>query len=139
MSRVTDTITNNMSEGINFKKVEDGELLKWETPGAKLLGVLKSYKSQRTAMGDGHVYEVQTKDALVPFFAPSLLHKKLKDVSVGNIVQIEYIKKTKTAAGTDLKHFEVQFAKPTEANLKAAGIEIFETVSDSIDPDDINI
>ena len=117
--------------GVDFNKVEDGELLKWETAGTKVVGILKSYTPRKTAMGDGHVYEVKSKDGIVPFFAPSLLHKKLQNVALGNIVSIEYTKKSKTGAGTDLKHFEVSFAKPTEANLKALGLDIFdETIGD---------
>lgn len=124
---------------IKFNKVEDGELLKWEKPGVKLLGILKSYKEQKTAMGQGHVYEVQTKDEIVPFFAPSLLHKKLQNIGIGNIVSIEYLKKTRTGAGTDLKHFDVGFAEPTEANLKSAGIEVFKKVNDEISADDVDM
>lgn len=115
---------------IKFNTVEDGELLKWEKPGTKVVGILKSYTPRTTNMGEGHVYEVQTKDGIVPFFAPSLLHKKLQNVSVGSVVSIEYTKKTKTGGGTDLKHFDVGWAKPTEANLKAAGVEVFEQVED---------
>lgn len=116
---------------VEFNEIKDGELLKWETPGTKLQGILKSYKEQKTAMGMGQVYEVQTKDGVIPFFAPSLLHKKLQEVSVGMLVSIEYTNKTRTQAGTDLKHFKVGHTKPTEANLKALGIEIFDqTVGD---------
>lgn len=115
---------------VKFDKVEDGELLKWETTGKKVVGILKTYREQKTAMGQGHVYEVQTKDGIIPFFAPTLLHKKLQSVAIGNIVMIEYTKKTKTGAGTDLKHFDVGVAKPTEANLKSIGVEIFEKVED---------
>lgn len=129
-----------MSDDVKFNKVEDGELLKWEKVGTKLTGLLKSYKEQKTAMGQGHVYEVQTKEGIVPFFAPSLLHKKLQTISIGNLVQIEYVKKTKTGAGTDLKHFEVGFTKPSEASLKALGLEIFDNkAGEEIDADDIDI
>ena len=125
---------------VDFRKIEDGDLLKWETPGTELVGILKSYKEQKTVMGNGHVYEVQTKDEIVPFFAPSLLHKKLQNVGIGNLVQIKYLKKTKTAAGTDLKHFDVGFTQPTEANLKALGIEIFgNKVGDEISADDVDM
>ena len=37
---------------------------------------------------------------------------------------------TKTANGNTLKHFAVQHAPATEANLKAVGIEMFKTVTD---------
>lgn len=124
---------------IKFNKVQDGELLKWDTPGVKLVGVLNSYKEQKTAMGQGHVYEVRTKDGMVPFFAPSLLHKKLQGIAIGNIVEIEYTKKTKTGAGTDLKHFEVGFVNSSPENLRSIGIEMFEKkADDEISADDID-
>lgn len=109
---------------LGLEPVKDGELFKWETPGTKVVGVLKSYTPRRTAMGDGHIYEVRTKDGIVPFFAPSLLHKKLQDITIGNIVSIEYEKKTKTGGGTDLKHFIVAQGKPTPERLKSLGIEM---------------
>lgn len=123
---------------IKFNKIEDGELLKWEAVGTKLIGVLQTYRAQKTAMGEGHVYEVKTKEGIVPFFAPTLLHKKLQAVNIGDIVNIEYTKKTKTGAGTDLKHFEVGTASPSEANLKAIGVEMFKAVSDDgVNEDDL--
>jgi len=117
-------MTKNSSDDLGLEQVKDGELQKWDTIGTKVVGVLKSYTPRKTAMGEGHVYEVKTKDGTVPFFAPSLLHKKLQDIAVGNIVSIEYTKKTKTGGGTDLKHFEVLQGKPTPERLKALGIEM---------------
>lgn len=111
-------------DNLGLEVVKEGELLKWDITGTKVVGVLKSYTPRKTAMGDGHIYEVRTKDGIAPFFAPSLLHKKLSDVAIGNIVSIEYTKKTKTGAGTDLKHFEVAQGKPTVERLKALGIEM---------------
>lgn len=121
--------------GIKYNTIEDGELLKWEKEGTKVEGVLQSYRTQKTPMGEGNVYEVKTKDAVVPFFAPSLLHKKLQSVPIGYVVSIEYTKKTKTGSGTDLKHFEVGYAEPTEANLKAVGVELLKKVEDDEDDD----
>lgn len=116
---------------LDLTPVEDGKLLKWDKEGVKVVGVLKSYKEQKTAMGLGNVYQVETKEGIIPFFAPSLLHEKLKNIAIGNIVSITYTKKTKTGAGTDLKHFDVAFGEPTEAKLKALGIEIFEKKDDN--------
>lgn len=122
---------------IKFSMVEDGQLLKWDTIGTKVVGLLKSYKVQKTAMGEGHVFEVQTNEALVPFFAPSLLTKKLQNIPIGNIVSIEYTKKTKTGAGTDLKHFNVGQAAPTEVNLNALGIKILVDVAEELGEPDL--
>ena len=124
---------------LGLEKVKDGELLKWETVGIKLVGVLKSYTPRKTAMGEGNIYEVKTKDGTVPFFAPSLLHKKLSDIAIGNIVSIEYMKKTKTGGGTDLKHFEVSQGKPTIERLKSLGLDVTDEKVGDIDADDIDI
>ena len=121
-------MSKDKNEGVDFETVESGALLKWENVGTKLVGILKSFQARKTNMGEGNVYEVKTKNGVIPFFAPTLLHKKLQDIAIGNIVSIEYEKKTKTQGGTDLKHFKVGFAKPTEENLKALGLEIFDSV-----------
>lgn len=121
---------------LGLETVKDGSLQKWDTVGTKVVGILKSYMSRKTTMGDGHVYEVKTKEGTVPFFAPSLLHKKLQDIAIGNIVSIEYTKKSKTGGGTDLKHFEVAQGKPTPERLKALGIEMTDEVVGNNDDED---
>ena len=126
----------------NYEKIEDGELQKWDKIGIVVEGVLERYKQQTTAMGEGHVYEVNTKNGIVPFFAPSLLHKKLERIPIGKIVKITYTEKTKTGAGTDLKHFDVLHAEPTEANLKSVGVQMYKRAEDTgeeIDPKSIGI
>lgn len=118
---------------LDLEQVKDGELLKWETIGTEVVGILKSYTPRKTAMGDGNIYEVKTKEGVVPFFATMLLHKKLRDVPIGNVVKIKYIKKTKTGGGTDLKHFEVSQGKATPERLAAMGIEMFDNTASTIE------
>ena len=115
---------------IKYDQIQDGELLKWDKEGVNIEGVLLSYRTQKTSMGMGNVYEVKTKDGIVPFFATMLIHKKLQSVAIGNVVSITYTKMTKTGGGTDLKHFDVGQASPTEANLKAVGVEMLKPVGD---------
>lgn len=117
---------------VAYEEVVDGELQKFEQVGKTIEGILVSYKSQPDkGKGPGHVYEVKTKGGVAAFFAPSLLHKKLSGIQVGSIVKIVYTEMTKTANGNTLKHFTVQHAPATEANLKAIGVEMYKTVSDS--------
>ena len=114
---------------IDYTTIEDGELLKWEKTGIKIEGQLVNYNEQRdTGKGIGHVYEVKTKDSIVPFFAPSLLHKKLRNIKLGDVVRIKFVKVTKTGSGNDLKHFDVGHADPTDANLAAVGIVVLKNV-----------
>ena len=120
---------------IKYTQVEDGELFKWDKVGKKIEGVYKRYKLQKTSKGDGHVYEIQTKDGLIPFFAPSLLHDKLQTIPQGKIVSIEFTETSKTGGGNDLKHFIVQHAEALEINLKALGIEIFKSDEQKADED----
>lgn len=109
--------------GIDYREIEDGELVKWDTEGMVVEGVLASYEEKDTSNGIGHVYEVETKEETLTFFAPTLLHKKLQKVAVGSVVKIEFTEVTQTAAKNDLKHFKVQSAEPNEANFKAVGME----------------
>jgi len=122
---------------INYEDVIDGELVKFEKEGMVIEGLLQSYRAQRdTGKGPGHVYEVKTAAGVAAFFAPSLLHKKLSTIKIGSIVKITYVKQTKTANGNTLKNFDVKHAEANEANLKALGIEILDTVEDDKKDDD---
>ena len=130
-----------MSNAVDYDKtVQDGELQKWGEPGTVVEGVLYSYSSRDTSKGKGNLYEVKTATGLVPFFAPSLLHKKLREVSLNNLVRIEYIKETKTMTGNPLKHFEVQWTKATPDKLKALGIDLYDNdVETEVSVDDIEV
>lgn len=110
-----------------LNEVETGELYKFEKPSDKVdvQGVLKSYKEQPSANGIGHVYEVRTKNGVVPFFAPTILHDKLEgDKNIGNVVQITYTELGKTNSGNDLKLFKVLKGEATEENLKLVDLEV---------------
>lgn len=114
--------------------VTGGELVKFTEKGTKVEGVLINYEQKQTAKGIGNVYEVRTKTGVAAFFAPSLLHKALKLVPIGNIVSITFLETTKTNAGNPLHHFDVKQAPATPANLKIIGVEIMESVT-PVEPD----
>lgn len=120
----------NNNDDLGLDKVEGGELTKWPAEQAgkiKIVGVLKSYKNQPdSGKGEGHVYEVKTKNGIQAFFAPTLLHKKLSEIAIGNIVSIAFTHVSKTSTGNPLKHFDVAHGKPTEERLKAIGLELFD-------------
>jgi hypothetical protein len=118
-------------EGIKYETVEGGELFKWDKVGNKIEGVLVNYESRPdTGKGLGHIYEVKTKNGTISFFAPSILHKKLRDVAIPSVVNIHYIKEDKTKVGNTLKMFEVGYAPATEANAKLVGVELMKKVAD---------
>ena len=109
---------------IKFDKVQDGELFKFDEVGKVIKGVLVDFHTQETNKGDGNVYEVKTKEGTVAFFAPTMLHKKLKTVTIPSIVEITYKELTQTKAGNDLKLFDVGVAPASEENMKLLGISI---------------
>lgn len=112
-----------MDNTIEFDNVPDGELYKWENPGQIITGVLKSYKAQPDrGKGPGNVYEVLCKEGMYTFFAPSLLHKKLQNVTIGDIVQIKYESVSKTNTGNTLKNFSVGRKSATPEVLEKLGI-----------------
>lgn len=113
-----------------MKEIETGELLKFEKPGTKLKGILTNYERKSTPKGEGHVYEVTTPDGVIPFFASMLLHKKLKSVPIGNCVSIVYEKETKTNTGNPLKHYKVLFGEQNAENLKAIGMEGYQSMNE---------
>lgn len=107
-----------------YQKVETGELLKWEEEGTTIEGILVNYEQRDTSKGVGHIYEVENKDnQIIPFFAPSDLRKKLKNIAIPSIVKVTYVKKSRTMSGNDWKEFEVFHAELNDVNLKKIGME----------------
>src|SRR3990167_6955052 len=122
-----------MSEVQYGEAVQDGELYKFEKEGQIIEGLLKSYMQRPdTGKGIGNVYELKNKDGVVAFFAPTLLHKKLKE-RVGQIVKITFTKTSKTKIGNTIKEFEVLPAPATPDNLKALGISEAEDKVDTLE------
>jgi hypothetical protein len=113
-----------MSE-IKFETIESGDLFKWDEVGKNVSGILLNYQFRPdTGKGPGNIYEVKTKNGTVSFFAPFILHKKLRDVACPSIVEITMTEVSKTKTGNDLKLFDVKVAPATEANCKLLGIEL---------------
>jgi len=123
-----------MSEEINWNSVPDGELYKWDTAPKTVEGVLIGKKTQRdTGKGVGHVYEVQTKDGIVTFFAPTILHQKLERLPIPVCVRVTLTEISKTKTGNTLKLFKVDHTPADESTLKIMGIELFKK-DDETDP-----
>jgi hypothetical protein len=124
-----------------LSEIETGELYEWKNPSKDIdiEGVLKSYKEQTTPKGVGNVYDVRTKNGVVPFFAPQLLHEKLQDATIGDVVQITYTKLDKTNSGNDLKLFKILRGEANEDNLKMVGLDpkMEEIEGGEIDPEEI--
>lgn len=109
------------------EQVVSGELFKWDKAGKSLAGIYVNYEERPdTGKGPGHIYEFLTKDGIVPFFAPSILHKKLRNIAAGSVVVVKYTEESKTKTGNTLKLFEVTHAPDTEANRKKLGLPVEE-------------
>lgn len=111
-----------MDDGL--ETVVSGELTKFETPNTTVYGILKNYKVQKTPKGEGHVYEVETKNGIAAFFAPTLLQDKLKDIAIGRMVKITFLGMKKGNSGNEYKTFEVKNGPVNAGTLAAAGITV---------------
>lgn len=120
---------------INWNTVPDGELLKWDVAPKVVEGVLISKKTQRdVGKGPGHIYEVQTKNGIVAFFAPTILHQKLERLPIPTCVRVTLTEISKTKTGNTLKLFKVDNAPVEEATLKIMGIELLKNDEETDDP-----
>ena len=120
-----------------MEEIVSGELFKWSDTGKEGLtldGILKSYVSRPSqTKGPGNLYEVITKDGIIPFFAPTLLHKKLSDVPIGYCVMIKQEETSKTKDGNPLKNVAVKRGEVDEKNLKAVCMEGYEPLEEVVD------
>ena len=112
-----------------LESVVSGELTKFETEGTTVYGQLQNYKVQKTPKGEGHVFEVRTKNGVAAFFAPSLLLEKLKNIPMQSIVKISFLGVKKGNSGNEYKLFDVKHGPANEKTLAAAGLTIEDGLS----------
>lgn len=98
-------------------------LHKWEKEGTVLKGIKIGHEQRQTTKGPAQVYEIETPDGTVTTFAPTDLHKKLKNVPNGWCVILEQGKTERTQSGNDFKNFIVKKGEANEKNLKEVGME----------------
>jgi len=123
-----------------LQEIVTGELIKWSDKGDDKIavkGILKNREEKDTSNGVGYLYEVRTKEGVVPFFAPSMLEKKLKEVPVGDVVSIVQQPTTQTKVGNDLKNFSVAHGPANEENLSSVGLEATLAEVDEVEEDEI--
>ncbi len=93
---------------LQFEKVVDGEIQKWEVP--KLLRGLWQghHEGQYGTLGD-----LETPDGTrIPFPLTTILHRRLADLPVGTPVEIEYLgEKASKDGGRTYKDFVVGIAR----------------------------
>jgi translation initiation factor IF-1 len=123
-----------------FDEIKTGDLYEWDDPSEEIdiEGILQDYEVTNTSKGEADRYEVQTKDGVIPFFAPTILHDKLQRINMGDVVKIAYTELDKTNAGNDLKKYKVMAAEPTADNLEEVGLEPEDLEDDDDGFDDVS-
>lgn len=104
----------------NVESVET-DVIKFDTVGKTVVGVLLSRKIADTKYGESPFYKVMTSEGETGFFAPARLDDKLSN-QVGKIVRVEFTETKPSAKGNDAKLFDVKAMDDTEENRIKVGI-----------------
>ena len=104
----------------NVESVET-DMIKFETVGKVVVGVLLSRKMADTKFGESPVYKVMTPEGESAFFASALLDDKLSG-QIGKIVRIEFTETKPSNKGNDAKIFDVKALPDTDENRTMVGL-----------------
>lgn len=104
----------------NVESVET-DIVKFETVGKVVVGVLLSRKMTNTKFGESPFYKIMTNEGEAGFFASGLLDDKLTN-QVGKIVRVEFTSTTPSNKGNDAKIFDVKALPDTPENRVIVGI-----------------
>ena len=107
-----------------WDKVESVEtdMIKFETVGKVVVGVLLSRKETETKFGESPLYKIQTAEGESAFFASGILDDKLAN-HVGKIARIEFTETKPSTKGNDAKLFDVKVLENTDENRALVGLE----------------
>lgn len=105
----------------NVESVET-DMIKFETVGRVVVGVLLSRKMADTKFGESPLYKIATPDGESAFFASGLLDDKLSG-QIGKIVRIEFTETKPSNKGNDAKLFDVKALEDSEENRVKVGLE----------------
>lgn len=96
-------------------------LVKFETVGKVVIGVLLSRKMTNTKFGESPFYKMLTNEGETGFFASGLLDDKLSG-QIGQIVRVEFSSTTPSNKGNDAKIFDVKAMPDTPENRIKVGL-----------------
>ena len=112
---------NTKSPWDSVESVET-DMIKFETVGKVVVGVLLSRKMVDTKFGESPVYKIMTPEGEAAFFASGLLDDKLSNQE-GKIVRIEFSETKPSNKGNDAKIFDVKALPDTEENRVLVGLD----------------
>ena len=112
---------NTKSAWDDVESVET-DMIKFETVGKVVVGVLLSRKMVDTKYGESPVYKAMTADGESAFFASALLDDKLSS-QIGKIVRIEFAETKPSSKGNDAKIFDVKALEDNEENRVLVGLD----------------
>ena len=105
----------------NVESVET-DMIKFETVGKVVVGVLLSRKMADTKFGQSPVYKILTVEGEAAFFASTLLDDKLSG-QIGKIVRVEFVETKPSNKGNDAKIFDVKALEDNEENRSKVGLD----------------
>jgi hypothetical protein len=111
---------NTTSAWDNVESVET-DMIKFETVGKLVVGVLLSRKMVETKFGESPMYKIMTPEGESAFFASGLLDDKLTS-QLEKIVRIEFTETKPSNKGNDAKIFDVKALPDTEDNRASVGL-----------------
>ena len=117
----------NKNEG-EWVSVE-AEVWKPEQEGDSIQGVLIN-KQENAGKYDGNAYYIENSEGTSLIFGTSVLDNRMKLVSIGDEVKIEYKGLDETKNGDEVKMFVVQkrrAEKPSSSTFKKSGVKSTES------------
>ena len=96
-------------------------IVKFETIGKTVVGVLLSRKLASTKFGESPFYKVMTADGETGFFASGILDDKLAN-QIGQIVRVEFSATSPSTKGNDAKLFDVKAMPDSPENRIKVGL-----------------
>jgi len=97
------------------------DIIKFETVGKVVVGVLLSRTMKKTKFGESPFYEILTAEGNSAFFASGILDDKLKN-QLGKIVRVEFTETSPSSKGNDAKLFDVKAMADTPENRTVVGL-----------------
>ncbi len=96
-------------------------MIKFETIGKVVVGILLDRKMQNTKFGESPLYKIMTADGQSALFASGLLDDKLSG-NLGKIVRIEFTESVPSNKGNDAKIYDVKALNDTPENRAKVGL-----------------
>ena len=114
--------TNAANPWDSVESVET-DMIKFETVGKEVVGILLTRKMANTKFGESPLYTIQTAEGQSAFFASGSLDDKLSG-QLGKIVRIVFVETKPSNKGNDAKIFDVKALPDTPENRTLAKLDV---------------